>query len=177
MLLEKMISLKPKPTINDYFDLALSYYFASNYGKSRETALIMEEKYADQVYGYEWAYNNSVAVDTVKKDSIAVPDALKLYEFAQKDTAKYRKQYINSIRYLAAYYINDAKDKEKSLEYFNKWLEADAANATTIQSYIDQIKKMPATKASSTRNGTNKPGPAAKPQTGATGKKSAVVKK
>lgn len=143
LMIQKMIELKPKPTINDYFDLALAYYFTPNYAKSRETALLMRDtKFPDQVYGYEWAYNNAIAVDTVKKDSIAVPDALKLYEFSQKDTAKFRKQYINSVRYLAAYYINVAKDKDKSLEFFGKWLEVDPANAPTIQPIIDQIKKM-----------------------------------
>ncbi len=175
-MLEKLIALKPKPTINDYFDLTLAYYFANNNAKSRETTLTMEEKFPDQVYGYEWAFNNSQLLDSVKKDSIAVPDALKLYDFAQKDTAKFRKQYINSVRYLAAYYVNVAKDKEKSLEFFTKWLEADATNAPTIQNYIDQIKKMPATKPGSTRNGT-KPAPVAKPKIVATVKKTTVVKK
>ncbi|MEO6612437.1 MAG: tetratricopeptide repeat protein [Chitinophagaceae bacterium] len=176
-MLEKLIEIKPKPIINDYFDLTLAYYFANNNAKSRETTLAMEEKFPDQVYGYEWAFNNSQLLDSVKKDSIAVPDALKLYDFAQKDTAKFRKQYINSVRYLAAYYVNVAKDKEKSLEFFTKWLEADATNAPAIQNYIDQIKKMPATKPGSTRNGTNKPAPAAKPKTATTVKKSTVVKK
>ena len=142
LMLQKLIELKPKPTINDYFDLTLAYYFGAQYSKSRDEALKMKQNYADQVYGYEWAYNNSITIDTVKKDSIAVPDALQLYEFSQKDTAKFRKQYINSVRYLAAYYINVAKDKEKSLVFFTKWLEADSSNAATIQPIIEQIKKM-----------------------------------
>lgn len=142
ILLEKIIALKPKPSINDYFDLTLSQYFSQNYGKSREVALKMIDLFPDQVYGYEWSYNNAIAVDTVKKDSIAVPDALKLYGFSQKDTSKFKKQYINSVRFLAAYYINVAKDKDKSLEFFNKWLEADPASSSTILPIIEQIKKM-----------------------------------
>ncbi len=143
-LLQKLIELKPKPTINDYFDLTLARYFTPEYGRSRVEALRMIEKYPDQVYGYEWAFNASNIMDSVKKDSIAVPDALKLYEFAQKDTAKFKKQYLTAVKFLGAYYINQAKDKDKSLEFFTKWLEADPANAVTIQTYIDQIKKMPA---------------------------------
>jgi Flp pilus assembly protein TadD len=141
-LIEEIIKLKPKPTINDYFDLTLARYFSADYVRSRATALTMIEKYPDQVYGYEWAFNNSYTVDTVKKDSVAVPDALKLYAFAEKDTAKFKKQYLTTVKFLGSYYINDAKDKEKSLEYFNKWLAADPANAPTIQKYIDDIKKM-----------------------------------
>lgn len=142
LLLQKVIALKPKPTINDYFDLTLAQYFSQKYGESRATAQKMVEVFPDQPYGYEWKFNSSNIIDTVKKDSIALPDAMGLYEFSRKDTAKYRKQYISAVKFLGAYYINVAKDKEKSLEFFTKWLEADPSNALTIQPIIDQIKKM-----------------------------------
>ena len=183
LMIQKLIELKPKPTINDYFDLTLAYYFTPDYTKARETALLMRDnKFADQVYGYEWAYNVSIAVDTVKKDSIAVPDALKLYGFSQKDTAKFRKQYISSVRYLAAYYINVAKDKEKSLEFFAKWLEVDPSNAPTIQPIIDQIKKMPSKSAATAPSGnpvpaTDKPKKVSVIKTKTTAAKKPVVAK
>lgn len=164
-LIQMIIDLKPNPTINDYFDLTIANYFAPDYFKSREAALKMQEKFPDQVYGYEWAYNNAVAIttDTTLSDSlrtkynneIGAPDATKLYEFAQKDTVKYKSQYINAIKFLAAYYINVAKDKEKSLEFFQKWKSIDSANADAIQGYIDQIQKMP---------GKPKPQPSPKPK-------------
>ncbi len=141
-LREMILKMKPNPTINDYFSLTIAYYFGNDLTGTRNTALTMIEKYPNEIYGYEWAYNASQASDTVRKDSIAVPDAIKLSEFAYKDTTKFKKQYINAVRYLAAYYINDAKDKEKSLEYFRKWLDIDVANAEAIKQYIDQIEKM-----------------------------------
>ena len=143
LIVTKIIELKPKPIINDYFDQTLAYYFSNDFAKSRETALLMRDKFPDQPYGYEWAFNVANAVDTVRQDSIAVPDAISLYGFAEKDTTKYKKQYISTVRFLAAYYINKAKDKDKSLEYFRKWLAIDTANATMIKSYIEQIEKMP----------------------------------
>lgn len=144
-IIEKIIALKPKPSINDYFDLTLARYFTPDYTKSRDAATIMIEKFPDQVYGYEWKFNSSNAIDTVKKDSIAVPDALQLLAFAEKDTAKFKKQYLTSVKFLGGYYINNAKNKEKALEYFTKWLQADPANTATIQGIIDQINKMPNT--------------------------------
>ena len=168
MLIEKVIGLKPAPTLNDYFDLSLAHYFGKQHEKSRDAAVIMIEKFPDQVYGYEWAYNNSIAImtDTLRsdtarktyKESTGIPDVLKLYEFSNKDTAKFKKQYINSVRYLAAYYINEAKDRDRSLEFFRKWLEADPANASTIQEYINQIEKMPS-RPPAPKNGTPKPAP------------------
>lgn len=143
LIVQKIIELKPKPTINDYFDLALAHYFSQNHAKSRDAAMIMITNYPDQVYGYEWAFNNSRVSDTVRKDSIAVPDALKLYEFAEKDTAKFKKQYISSTSFLAIYYANDAKDKDKAIEYLKKWQMVDVANAENIQKNIDILMKAP----------------------------------
>ncbi len=172
-LVQKIIDLKPNPIINDYFDLTLAHYFSQDYVKSRDAALIMREKFADQPYGYDWAFKNSSQVDTVKKDSIAVPDAIKLYDFSLTDTVKFKTQYISSVRFLAGYYINTAKDKEKSLEYFTKWRDADSVNAAAIQGYIDQIKKMPSTKPGSSGtpakgSGQSKPAAATKPGTSKT---------
>jgi hypothetical protein len=69
----------------------------------------------------------------VKQDSIAVPDAIKLLEFSEKDTAKYKKQYIAAAGFLLGYYNNIAKDGAKALEYINKMLLLDPTN----QSYLD----------------------------------------
>jgi Flp pilus assembly protein TadD len=144
-LMAKLVDIRPKPIINDLFDAARAYYFGKAYAKSRDMALRMIEKYPTEVYGYDWAYNNSQVLDTVKKDSIAVPDALKLYEFSLTDSVKYKKYYINATRYLAGYYNNDAKDTDKALEYLVKWQNADTANSAVIQNYIDILKKASAT--------------------------------
>lgn len=170
-LVQMIIDLKPTPSINDYFDLTIAHYFGGDNFKSRDAALKMEEKFPDQVYGFEWAYNNAVAIttDTTLTDSlrtkynneIGAPDAMKLYEFSQKDTVKFKSQYINAVKFLAAYYINVAKDKEKSLDFFEKWKSIDLANADAIQGYIDQISKMP-----------GKPKPSPKPK----GEKGAIIK-
>lgn len=161
-MIQKVIDMRSEPLINDYFDLAIAYYFKPDYDKARETALVMINKFPEEIYGYEWAYNSAVAIATdttrtVRQDSIGFPSANKLYEFTLKDTVKYKKQYLNSVRFLAAYYINQAKDKDKSLEFFRKWLAVDPANAATIQNYIDQIEKMPATKPSSQKAAASKP--------------------
>ncbi len=142
MFIQKIIDLRPKPIINDYFDLMRAYYNNDENTKSRDEAIMMRDKFPDQVFGYDWAFVNSSIMDTVRLDSIAVPDAQSLYNFTLTDTLKYKNQYIKSIKFLAAFYINKAKDKDKALEYFQKWLDADPANAVMIQDYIDRIKKM-----------------------------------
>ncbi|MFZ9387475.1 MAG: tetratricopeptide repeat protein [Chitinophagaceae bacterium] len=145
-IIQKIIDLKPDPTINDYFDLTIALYFSQENSKSRDAALKMVQNYPEQVYGYEWAFNNSRIVDTVRKDSVAVPDALKLFDFSAKDTSKFKRQYISSASYLAIYYANEAKDRDKAIEYLKKWQSVDAANAENIQKNIEILEKTPSTK-------------------------------
>lgn len=138
---QKIIELKPNPTINDYFDLTTSNYFGRDYTKSRDAAMAMETKWPDQVYGYEWVFNNSRLIDTLRKDSIAVPDALKLYNFAITDSVKYKKQIVSAASFLAIYYANDAKDPATSITYMKAWQAADPENAENIQQNIDILQK------------------------------------
>jgi tetratricopeptide (TPR) repeat protein len=173
MLIKELIPLRKTPIINDYFDLALAHYFTPNYANSRDAALVMIDKFSEQVYGYEWAVNNSKILDTVRKDSIYVPDLLKMEAFAAKDSVKYKKQYLNAARSLANYYFSDLKHREKSIEYLNKWKAVDTANAQTVDSYIKYaeswkpgIQVTPAPKTTTPPTGT-KP-PATKPKTTAT---------
>ncbi len=172
MMIEEMLKVKPKPTLNDYFDLTVAYYFSQNYAKARETGLKLSEKFPDQVYGYEWTFNSARAIDTLKKDSIAVPDAYKLHQFSQTDTVKYKKQYISTSTFLADYFINTTKNKDSALVYFQKWHDSDTANAMKVQEYIDQIKKMPA----GTKPGTPTKGTTPAKASGTKSTKPAAVK-
>ncbi len=175
-LIVKLLEIKPKPTINDYFDATRAYYFAKLYPQSREYALKMAEKFPTEIYGYEWAFNNGRLIDTVKKDSIAVPDALKLFDFSGKDTTKFRKQYISAASFLATYYANDANDKAKAIDYLKKWQAVDTANAMNIQKNIEILQKAPAAKppsnprgnAAPKQTGTKSPKPTTKPKKQAT---------
>lgn len=138
-----LLQLKPKPSINDYYNPMRAYYFGQAYAKSRDMALKMIDKFPDEQYGYEFAVYSSRVIDSTKKDSIAVPDAIKLFEFAQRDTSKFRKDYLDAAGYLLSYYVNQAKDVAKGLEYVNKMLMLDPNNATLqdIQKKLDKAMR------------------------------------
>lgn len=149
-LLAKLIDLKPKPTINEMFDVGRAYYFGGAYEKSYAAFTNFAEKYPDEVYGWEWKLNNAKIIDSTKQDSIAVPDALKLIEFAQRDTVKFQKQYISAASFLALYYANKVGDKEKAIEYLKKWQNMDPVNRDAIQKNIDILSKASMRKPSAT---------------------------
>lgn len=149
-LRQVIIDLKPNLTLNDYFAATLSNYFALSYVPARGFALKMIEKYPDEQYGYEWAFNVSRAVDTVKKDSIAVPDALALLNFAQRDSVKFKKLFLNAGGFLVNYYANDARDASKALEYIDRMIAVDPTNEN-YPSIKQQLER--AIRQSGTRSG------------------------
>ncbi len=140
-LLEELVRLKPKPTINEMFDVGRAYYFGEAYLKSYEAFTRFSEKYPEEVYGWEWKLNNAKIIDSTKQDSIAVPDALKLLSFSEQDTVKYKKQYISAASFLALFYANKAGDKVKAIEYLKKWQTMDPENSEAIQKNIDILSK------------------------------------
>lgn len=160
-IIEKIIELKQKPTLNDYFDLTMASYFTPDMPKAYNAAVKMIELGPDQVFGYEWKFNTANIIDSVKKDSIAVPAALELNNFAAKDTVKYKKQYLSSSRFLGGFYFN-ARNKEKAIEYLTKWRDADPVNYATVDQYLEQAKKM------GTQPPTTPKTPATTPKTGGT---------
>ncbi len=143
-LRQMILDLKPNLNINDYFATGLALYRTRNYPeivKSYNIFKTISEKYPDQQFGWEWMYNTAVLIDTVAKDSIAVPAALKWIEFAQKDTGKYNVA-LSRVPYFLAQYYQD-KDKAKAIEYLEmmKTFTRDPAIQDNITKNIEILKK------------------------------------
>jgi hypothetical protein len=83
---------------------------------------------------------------------LAVETGLKYLEVLEKDTVKNKTSIISTAGYLAQYYANIAKDKEKALIYLEKMLALDPSNEN-IRKYRDDMKKS-ATKTSGSTKGT-----------------------
>jgi tetratricopeptide (TPR) repeat protein len=154
-----LVQTRPKPSINDLFEATRAYYFGLAYPKSLEMALKMKEGFPNEVYGYEWTFNVLKVLDSSYKENKLVPAATEFFEFAQKDTAKYKKQYLASAGFLLGYYANDAKDGLKALEYLNKMLllDPDNENLQKIKGPLEKSAKQASPK-SSGLNKSKKPG-------------------
>lgn len=169
VLRQKILEIKPNVNINDMFAAGLSYYRAKNYTTSYNIFKTVAEKYPDQSFGWEWKYNNAILIDTVKKDSIAVPDAMNLLKFAQTDTAKYSRQIAGTSYYLAQYSL-EKKDKDKAVEYLRVMRSAtkDPATQESIDKNIAELLKPPPpprTPAPPKTGGSKPPAKPAKPKT------------
>ena len=153
-----ILEIKPNLTINDYFAAGLANYRGQDYAKSYNIFKVVAEKYPDQEFGWEWMHNNAQLIDTVKKDSIALPAAQKLYDFAQRDTVKYSRQIASSSYFLATYFL-DQGDKDKAIEYLKKMKSAtkDPAVQESIQKNIDQLSSPSATPRQQQRSSSSSP--------------------
>lgn len=125
-----LTQVKPKQVVNDYFDATRAYYFGQAYQKSVDMAIQMVQKFPTEIYGYDWKLNNYKIIDSSFTLNLAVPAAVELMTFAQTDTVKYRKNYLAAAGFLVTYYANEAKDREKAIEYIDKMLVLDPQNET-----------------------------------------------
>ncbi|HMR90831.1 MAG TPA: hypothetical protein PKC69_00890 [Chitinophagaceae bacterium] len=140
-VLTELVKLKSNPSINELYDVMRAYYFGEAYDKSYAAAIKFTEKYPDEIYGWEFRHYNSKVLDTAKVDSIAVPDAIQLLTASEKDTVKFKTQYIRAASFLAIAYANKLSDPEKAIEYLKKWQSMDPANSENIQKNIDILSQ------------------------------------
>jgi len=75
---------------------------------------------------------------------------MKYLEVLEKDTLKYKTSIISTAGYLAQYYANVAKDKDKALFYLKKMLMMDPNNETIKKYIADMEKPVKPTKPSTT---------------------------
>ena len=73
------------------------------------------------------------------------------------DSAKYKNQIISAYYYLASYYNDVKKDKQKAVFYMQKVLEVDPTNASA-QKVIEMLTKPPKQAATKSKGGPNASG-------------------
>jgi tetratricopeptide (TPR) repeat protein len=147
----------------DFFDAGFAYYQGKNYEKADSIFDIYSVKYPDEIFGPMMQYNIHRAIDSTMEKGLAVPWAEKYLAILEKDTTKNKKTIIGVAGYLATYYANIVKDKEKAIGYLKKMLLYDPTNLD-IQNNLKLLEQTPATKPPATKP----KGTATTPKTGST---------
>jgi len=150
----EIMKLKASPSQRDVFDAGLAYYQGKNYQKSLELFTTYSQKWPDEPFGWQWIFNNNRAMDSTMEKGLAVEPAIKYLAILERDTVANKKSIISISGYLAQYYANIAKDKDKALVYLEKMLAMDPSNET-VRKYIEDMKK-PSKPKSSTSQKSNK---------------------
>jgi len=146
----------------DLFGPGLAYLQAGNLMKSDTMFKLYMTAFPDSIHGYFWDARIWATLDSTMTAGAAVPLYEKVLSIAATDKVRFRGQAVTAAGYLAGYYNNIKKDKDKAIEYMQKGLEFDPTNETFIKN-IEILKKAP-TKTTPQKTG-NKPSPVSKPST------------
>lgn len=134
------------PSNSDLYKYGMANYSAGNFKKADSIFCGMyESKYPNEIYGYLWCAKSMQAQDdSTNSQGLAVDAYEKLAHFARSlpDSAKYKSQIISSYYYLASYYNDIKKDKQKAIGYMEKVLEVDPNNASA-KGIITQLTAPP----------------------------------
>jgi tetratricopeptide (TPR) repeat protein len=144
----------------DLFGPALAYYQCGNLYKADTLFQSYMVAFPDSVHGYFWDARIHANLDSTMELGTAVPLYEKVLTIAVMDKVRLKGQGVQAAGYLAGYYNNIKKDKEKAIEYLQKGLEFDPNNES-FKKNLDILQKAP-TKTSTQKTG-NKPAPVSKP--------------
>jgi tetratricopeptide (TPR) repeat protein len=149
-----ILNLKSNPGQRDYFDAGFAYYQGKDYTKSDSLFVIYTQKWPDELFGWQMEFSIQRAIDTSMALGLAVPAGIKYLEVLEKDTVKNKKTIIGVAGYLAQYYANIAKDKEKAIVYLEKMLLLDPTNEN-FKKYLDDMKSPPTKPVTNPRNNSS----------------------
>ncbi len=149
------------PNNSDLFKFGTANYSAGNY-KTADSIFcgIYETKYPNEIYGYLWCARSKQAQDdSTNSQGLAVEAYEKLAQFGRSspDSAKYKTQIVGAYFYLASYYNDIKKDKQKAISYMQKVLEVDPTN-TSAPNIINALSKPPKQSAQKPKGGTGQSG-------------------
>jgi tetratricopeptide (TPR) repeat protein len=138
------------PSNSDLYKFGMANYSIGNYQLADSIFCgVYEAKFPNEIYGYLWCAKTKQAEDdSLNSQGLAVDAYEKLAKFARSipDSTKYKNQIIGAYYYLASYYNDVKKDKDKAIGYMEKVLEVDPGNASA-KNIIDMLTKPPAKQA------------------------------
>lgn len=129
----KVLSLSPSPSKVDLFNAGHTSLKAGDYGKADSLFTVYKTKYPDDIFGYYWGFRTYSDLDSTMEKGLAIPDATKFIELAESDKVKNKTTLITAYGYVAGYYANIKKDFPTAIQYMDKIIAIDPANADAIK--------------------------------------------
>jgi tetratricopeptide (TPR) repeat protein len=171
---EKVISTKKKPTGGDYANLAILFFQTQNWAKAETNFDKVIESYGDSwadayLFSARSKYYKNTS-DTTFSAAGRYEKYLSLLTDAQKGEAKFKKNIVESYKYLAIKEFTMNKDAVKATAFITELLKYDPTNAEALDlmNSINGVKPTPAPapavtptpKSGSPAASTSKPAPA-----------------
>lgn len=121
--LQKTGTLTPR----EYFDLGRAYYFNKRFVEADTSFAMLVKAEPDLATGYLFRARTNASLDSTSEKGLAKPFYEKLLTLIESDTAKYRREIVESYSYLGFYsYLQ--KDIPLAKSYYQKVLVLDPEN-------------------------------------------------
>jgi tetratricopeptide (TPR) repeat protein len=114
-------------TAQEYFDLGRAYYFTKRFTEADTSFAMLIKAKPDLATGYLFRARTNASLDSLSEKGSAKPYYEKLLTLIENDTAKYRREIVESYSYLGFYsYLQ--KDIPAAKSFFQKVLVFDPEN-------------------------------------------------
>lgn len=138
---EKIDASVKDATLQDYFNVGKSAYFAKSFYMADSAFASMADLNSQWPISYFWrarVMTNLDNPDSVK--GLAAPFYLQVIEKAGNDTAKYRKELMEAYKYMGD--INALKENYgASLYFYGKYMQLDPSN-TDVPNTVESVKAL-----------------------------------
>ena len=124
--LERFLATEKDYNLKESFNLGLAYYTAQNFQRADSVFRVMTETKPELHVGWVWRGKANVQLDPDSKQGLAKPYLEKAREMIGADEekkAKYKDDYLFSLKYLAAYHTLVGNDCATALPIWNEILQ------------------------------------------------------
>jgi len=144
---KKIIWIRKQPFSGDYHSAGFNYYKAGNFPAAAATFDSATQKFPDDIYSYYMLGKSNWGIDTTMELGLANPAFQKVIDLGQADTVKNKTYIMGSYKYFIGYNVNVKKDKATALDYCDKALALDPADAeaANYKNMISKLKIKPST--------------------------------
>ena len=131
----KVLTIKKSPSNVDLYNAGYGYFRAGDFPTAITIFNKYTEKYPEDAFGYYMIGKANAGIDTTGAQGLAVPAYQKTVELAEAatDKEKVKNQLIGAYKFFIEYNYNVKKDQAKALEYVEKALLIDPADAQLIE--------------------------------------------
>ncbi len=136
----KIYAVKPDATNMDLYNWGVACFATEDYRLSDSVFALYTDKYPEHIHGFYWRAKCNALIDTAMTEGLAIPFYEKVAAIGETDATKYKAMLTRSYGYLGSYHANVDKNYEKSLEYFEKYLQLEPGNKE-IEGYAEVLNK------------------------------------
>lgn len=130
----RVLSVKQNYGKVDLYNAGYNFYKGSNYKTADSIFNVYAEKYPTDVFGWYMRARASEGLDSTGVNGLAKPYYEKVIQLTDTavDKEKVKAQLISAYKYMVAYYYNVKNDRTTALQYTDKILALDPADATAL---------------------------------------------